>query len=42
LTILAERAGHALDLEPLEPKAMLRATIASFRGGEAGLSDLIQ
>ena len=33
LTVLAERTGHPLHVERLDPKAMLSATIASF-GGE--------
>jgi cell filamentation protein len=41
LTILAERAGHPLHLERLDPKAMLNATIASFGGNERALAKLI-
>lgn len=41
LILLAERAGHPLDLERLDPKAMLDATIASFGEGEAPLVELI-
>jgi len=41
LTILAERAGHPLDLDRLEPKAMLKATIASFVGSEKPLAGII-
>jgi cell filamentation protein len=42
LTLLAERAGHPLDMELLAPEAMLKATIASFAGNEKPLSDLIR
>lgn len=41
LTVLAERAGHPLHLERLNPKAMLSATIASFGGNERALAKLI-
>ena len=41
LTILAERAGHPLNLERLEPKTMLEATIASFGGNEKPLAGII-
>jgi cell filamentation protein len=41
LTVLAERAGHPLHLERLDPKAMLGATIASFGGNEGALTKLI-
>jgi cell filamentation protein len=41
LTILAERAGHPLDLERLAPSAMLKATIASFGGSEKPLAGVI-
>ncbi len=41
LTVLAERAGHPLALERLDPKAMLTATITSFGGNEEPLVDLI-
>jgi cell filamentation protein len=41
LTVLAERAGHPLHLERLDPKAMLNATIASFGGDEGALTELI-
>jgi cell filamentation protein len=34
--VLAEHAGHPLDLERLNPEAMLGATVASF-GGNARL-----
>ncbi len=34
LTLLAERAGHPLDLDRLDPKSMLDAIIASFGGSE--------
>jgi cell filamentation protein len=41
LTVLAERAGHPLKLERLEPAAMLAASVASFKGDEAPLAALI-
>jgi len=41
LTILAERAGHPLDLERLEPKGTLKATITSFGGSEEPLAGII-
>lgn len=37
VTLLADRAGHPLDLEKLEPKAFLAAMIASFNGDLAPL-----
>jgi cell filamentation protein len=40
--MLAERAGHPLALERLEPAALLRAIIASFRGKETPLAGLIE
>ena len=42
LTLLAERAGHPLDLDRLEPQAILDATIASFGGAEAPLEAIIR
>jgi cell filamentation protein len=42
LILLAERAGHPLALERLEPAAMLKATIASFGGEEGPLARLIE
>lgn len=39
--MLAERAGHPLDLEKLDPAAMLDAMIASFDGDEAKLAQII-
>jgi cell filamentation protein len=42
LVALAERAGHPLTLEDLDPQAMLKATIASFRGNEKPLAGLIE
>jgi cell filamentation protein len=45
LTLLAEQAAHPLNLEKLDPQAILKATIESFGGGEqrlaAAISDLI-
>jgi cell filamentation protein len=41
LTILAERAGHPLVMERLDPKAILKATITSFGGNEKPLVDVI-
>lgn len=42
LTLLAEKAGHPLDLDRLDPEAILQATIASFGGTETPLTDEIQ
>lgn len=39
--MLAERAGHPLDLERLDPGAMLDAMIASFDGDETELAQII-
>jgi cell filamentation protein len=41
LTVLADRAGHPLHLEQLDPKAMLSALIASFRRSEKALAKSI-
>jgi cell filamentation protein len=41
LIVLAERAGHPLALEGLEPEEMLAAAIASFAGNEKPLAALI-
>jgi hypothetical protein len=41
MTALAKKGGHPFDLERLDPKAMLDATIASFGGGEKPLEVLI-
>jgi cell filamentation protein len=41
LIIVGERAGHPLNLERLDPKVMLDATIASFGGDERPLADVI-
>ncbi len=41
LLMLADRAGHPLDLQRLHPPDMLHATIASFAGDERPLADLI-
>ncbi len=42
LTILADQAGHPLDLERLEPPRMMAAMIASFHGDEQPLAELIR
>lgn len=42
LTLLAARAGHPLDLQRLDPDAMLDAMVASFYGEEAALANTIQ
>lgn len=42
LALLAEDAGHSLDLERLDPKAILEATIESFDGGEQRLAAVIK
>ncbi len=41
LTLLADAAGHPLDLHKLDPIATLRAMIASFNGDETDLARLI-
>jgi cell filamentation protein len=41
LTLLAERAGHALALARLTPQAILDATIISFQGDEQPLAAVI-
>jgi cell filamentation protein len=41
LLILADQAGHPLDLERLDPNAMLNAMIASFDGDETPLMELL-
>jgi cell filamentation protein len=40
--LFADRAGHPLDLEKLDPDAMLKAMIASFEGDESGLKAMIE
>jgi cell filamentation protein len=42
LTLLAEKAGHPLDLDRMDPDAILQATIASFQGSEAELAGVIR
>lgn len=42
LALLAYRAGHALDLERLDPRAMLSAMIESFAGGSGPLAAQIE
>jgi cell filamentation protein len=39
--MLAEAAGHALELDRLDPDALLQAVIESFGGHEARLTKLI-
>ncbi len=39
--MLADRAGQTLDLEKLDPDAMLHAMIASFDGDEVKLTEVI-
>lgn len=41
LTMLAEVAGHPLDLERLDPKGILDATVESFAGDESVLAKQI-
>lgn len=41
LTLLAHQAGHPLDLDKLDPDAVLQAMIASFGGNENVLADII-
>lgn len=40
-TMLAQAAGHALELDRLDPDALLQAIIASLGGDEARLTKLI-
>ena len=40
--LLADYAGHPLDLDNLDPDEMLAAMIASFEGDENRLADVIQ
>jgi cell filamentation protein len=42
LTLLAERAGHPLDLDNLDPQEILAATIKSFGGNEKPLLGVIK
>lgn len=42
LTLLAERAGHPLNLDDLDPNTMLAAMVTSFSGKEAKLRRLIE
>ena len=38
LALLADQAGHPLDLERLEPEAFLSAMVESFRGNNGALA----
>jgi cell filamentation protein, protein adenylyltransferase len=40
--LLADHAGHLIDLDKLDPHEMLYAMIASFDGDEAKLADIIK
>ena len=42
LKILADNAGHPLEIVHLDPAAMLEAMVASFRGEERTLANLIR
>lgn len=42
LTLLADEAGHPLQLDDLDPKRILDATIESFGGSEAPLAAVIR
>ena len=42
LALLADRAGHPLDLDRLDPEATLKAMIRSFKGNEKPLAHLIK
>jgi cell filamentation protein len=42
LVELAERAGHRIPLSDLKPKAALKAFVASFKGNERPLHNLIE
>jgi cell filamentation protein len=39
--LVANRAGHLLHLEALDPDAFLEAMIFSFKGDEAPLRDIL-
>jgi len=41
LALLADQAGHPLDLDKLDPDATLQAMIASFGGSESELTRVI-
>lgn len=41
LVELSERAGHPLDLDRLDPNAILSATVSSFSGDSGRLADII-
>jgi cell filamentation protein len=41
LILLAERAGHPINLKKTDPEAIMQAVIASFNGQEKPLADLI-
>ncbi len=41
MIVLAERAGHNIDIARLDPEAMLRAMILSFQAEEGSLADII-
>ncbi len=41
-TLLADYAGHSLDLSRMDPDAFLNAMIASFEGNEAILAGVIK
>jgi len=42
LAMLADNAGHPLDLEKLDPKVMLNVMIESFEGDEEELGRVIR
>lgn len=41
LTLLADQARHPLDLDRMDPRAFLEATVASFTGDEADLKQCV-
>jgi len=41
LVLLADRAGHPLDMDRLDPQSLLSAMVASFGGNEAQLAKVI-
>jgi cell filamentation protein len=41
LALLADQAGHSLDLDKLDPEATLAAMIKSFKGNEKPLKAII-
>jgi cell filamentation protein, protein adenylyltransferase len=42
LVELAEQAGHSIPMRDLKPKAVLKAFVASFKGNDRPLRDIIE